>query len=153
MCQIEYILSYVITLIGGGLPVRHRHLVPIFVATAALVAAAASPAVAAPDGTASAAPRTLSQLLQLRDALPQREPFASAAGSSLSMWYPDPSTGKVVAGVTTVTPTIVAAARITWGDAVTVVQRDRFSVASKVARMTSAVKVAITSTKPPRAPR
>jgi hypothetical protein len=64
------------------------------------------------------------------------------------MWYPDPSTGKVVAGVTRVTPVIVAAARSTWGDAVTVVQRDRFSVASKVARMTSAVKVASTSTKP-----
>lgn len=75
------------------------------------------------------------RLLQIRDGIPTRQPLASALGDSLTVWYPDPSAGVVVVGVTKVTAPITAAARATWGSGVRVIQRDRPELATKVTRI------------------
>lgn len=125
---------------------RRGSLARLVLTTTAIIGLTAGPVLAAPAATASRSPgapqRGLAELLQIRDSVPLRQPFASAAGSSLSVWYPDPATGTVIVGVTRVTPAIVAAARSTWGSTVRVVQRDRPQVATRVSRVTRTLQVA-----------
>jgi hypothetical protein len=111
----------------------------IGLATLATPVAATTAAASTPSQSVGTPP-SASELIQIRDALTTRQPFAGVVNASLATWYADTQTGVVVAGVTRVTPKIVDAARVTWGSAVKVVQQDRPQLATRVSRMPGKIR-------------
>jgi hypothetical protein len=77
-------------------------------------------------------PWSAADLDAVRAGIPSHEPFASAAGKGLSTWYVDPASNTVRVGLTAVTPAARKAAAQTYGSAVTLETRSRYSVAKKV---------------------
>jgi hypothetical protein len=79
--------------------------------------------------------RSMAELESVQASLPLREPFASAVRDALSTWYVDPATNTVRVGVLAVTPRIRRAAAETYGSAVTLETRSRYTFAKKVIQL------------------
>jgi hypothetical protein len=75
------------------------------------------------------------QLTDVMNAIPQRQPWATLAATSLASWGIDPSTDTVRVGLTRITPQLTAAARAAFGGQVTLVQEQRPALAERVTKL------------------
>lgn len=114
-------------------------------AAATDLAALPEPASAAPELEIKLVPvqRSQAELDTIFRQITTSQPFAASVEDSLSRWYVDPRTNRVVVGLTTVTEQARAAAKTAFGDAVEVVAAERHATMSgSVTVPTESLKVA-----------